>query len=40
VVGLVVSEVIAHLRDGRIAQAWEIADVAALERQVTRAKQA
>jgi predicted ester cyclase len=32
--------VIAHLRDGRIAEAWEIADVAALERQVTRAKQA
>jgi predicted ester cyclase len=26
--------VIAHLRDGRIAEAWEIADVAALERQV------
>jgi predicted ester cyclase len=27
--------VIAHLRDGRIAEAWEIADVAALESQVT-----
>ena len=32
--------VIVHLRDGRIEEAWEIADVAALERQVTRAKQA
>jgi predicted ester cyclase len=32
--------VIAHLRDGRIAEAWEIADVAALERQVTGAEQA
>jgi hypothetical protein len=28
--------VIVHLRDGRIAEAWEIADFAALERQVTR----
>jgi predicted ester cyclase len=27
--------VIAHLRDGRIGEAWEIADVAALERQMT-----
>ena len=27
--------VIAHLRGGRIAEAWEIADVAALESQVT-----
>jgi hypothetical protein len=26
--------VIAHLRDGRIAEAWEIADVGALERQI------
>jgi predicted ester cyclase len=26
--------VIVHLRDGRIAEAWEIADVGALERQV------
>jgi ketosteroid isomerase-like protein len=25
--------VIAHLRDGRIAEAWEIADVGELERQ-------
>jgi ketosteroid isomerase-like protein len=28
--------VIAHLRDGSISEAWEIADVAALELQVTR----
>jgi predicted ester cyclase len=27
--------VIVHLRDGRIEEAWEIADVAALERQMT-----
>jgi ketosteroid isomerase-like protein len=27
--------VIVHLRDGRIAEAWEIADVGVLERQVT-----
>jgi predicted ester cyclase len=32
--------VIAHLRDGRIEEAWEIADVGALERQVTEAEQA
>jgi ketosteroid isomerase-like protein len=32
--------VIAHLRDGRITEAWEIADVGALEPQVTREKQA
>jgi len=32
--------VIAHLRDGRIEEAWEIADVAALERQVTGVEQA
>jgi predicted ester cyclase len=32
--------VIVHLRDGRIAEAWEIADVGALERQVTEAKPA
>ena len=28
--------VIAHLRDGRIAEAWEIADIAALTAQVSR----
>ncbi|HEY7661460.1 MAG TPA: ester cyclase [Actinomycetota bacterium] len=27
--------VIAHLRDGRIAEAWEIADIAALREQIT-----
>ena len=32
--------VIAHLRDGRIKEAWEIADVAGLERQVTGAERA
>jgi len=32
--------VIVHLRDGRIEEAWEIADVAALERQATGAEQA
>jgi len=32
--------VIAHLRDGRIEEAWEIADVAAVERQTTGAGQA
>ena len=31
--------VIVHLRDGRIEEAWEIADVAALERQMTGADQ-
>lgn len=31
--------VIAHLRDGKIAEAWEIADVGALEQQVTQPKQ-
>jgi predicted ester cyclase len=31
--------VIAHLRDGRIEEAWEIADVAALDRQTTGAEQ-
>jgi predicted ester cyclase len=32
--------VIVHLRDGRIAEAWEIADVAALESQVAQPTQA
>ena len=32
--------VIVHLRDGLIEEAWEIADVAALERQITGAEQA
>jgi predicted ester cyclase len=32
--------VIAHLRDGRIEEAWEIADVGDLERQVTEAEHA
>jgi predicted ester cyclase len=31
--------VIVHLRDGRIAEAWEIADVAVLEQQVSAAEQ-
>ncbi len=32
--------VIAHLRDGKIEEAWEIADVGALDRQMTEAEQA
>jgi predicted ester cyclase len=32
--------VIAHLRDGKIEEAWEIADVAALDRQMTGAEEA
>jgi predicted ester cyclase len=31
--------VIVHLRDGKIAEAWEIADVGVLDRQVTEAEQ-